>query len=183
MKRNIFRIDESITSYWYPIVKIILLALLIILAINRNRFITINDSTITTIVGYIFAAFGIMCIYCIYVSFAELIFAYENREKGKSLSDKAINNSKEYDIDKVISLAESNDIVEIIILSGKKSLEIGTSSYNVSAYSELTDKRYYIGKKEFVDIEDFKSALAPYLINDKLLVISIDGVAAKKYKN
>ena len=183
LKINIFRVDQNITSYGYPIVKIILFVLLIILGVNRNHIIPINDSSLNAVIGYIGAAFVVICIFCIYISFAELIFANENRAKGKSLTDKAIRNSKEYDINEIISLAENNDIIEIEIMSGKKPLEIGTSSYSESAYSELTDKRYYIGKKEFSNIEDFRSALSPYLINNRLMVISIDGIAAKKFKN
>ena len=184
---NIFKLDKDIRSYKYPIIKIVICIVIIFLMLIDVIFDQIHISLLDIkIIDILFRASGtiviIACVLRIYISFAELILVSENRAKDKALSDRDIISSEEYTIGEIIAMVESNDILAIEIVSDKKKIEIGSSSYSESFSSKLTDKLYYIDKEEFYDIEQFKSKLFSYLVNEKVLVISVDGIPAKKIK-
>lgn len=95
------------------------------------------------------------------------------------MSDSIIANSKQYTIDEIASLAESNDIIEIKIVFKNKGVMIGSTSDSKYSSSKFFDKQYFIEDEMFEEIEDFKSALLPYTINGQVSVISIDGIVLK----
>ena len=173
---NVFLFNEANKSYIYPIIKIIVFVVLIIIFINRGRIIPIDSKVINVVISILCTVVGFACIYCIYISGAELIQAHENREKEAVLSDRIIANSKQYTIDEIASLAESNDIIEIKIVFKNKGVMIGSSSDSKNSSSKFFDKLYFIDDEMFKEIEDFKSELLPYAINGQVSVISIDGI-------
>lgn len=179
---NIFHFNETNKSYIYPIIKIIVCVVLIIIFMNSGRVFHI-DNTDSKLIKIIISVLGVVvvlaCAFCIYISGAELLQAYENREKETALSDRIIANSKQYTIDEIISLVESNDIIEIKIVFKNKGVMIGSSSDNEYSSSKFFDKLYFIEDEMFEEIEYFKSALLSYAINEQISVISIDGVVPR----
>ena len=148
--------------------------------IFRKHFISINNKSISTLITIFCVLMGVFCFLCIEISSCELTAAYENRVKDRILSEAEIEGSMEYSVDEISKMVESNDILEIEIVFKNKPLGIGASSDSKQGSSKLFDKRYYIGREEFENIEDFKSALTPYLINEKILVLSVDGVKSNR---
>ena len=118
-----------------------------------------------------------MCIYCIYISVCELSQVHENRVNETICSDSNLANSKQYTIDEIILMAETNDIIEIKIVSRNRVIEIGSSSDCKNGSSKFFDKLYYIDDEVFETIKDFKSGLLPYAINGQITVVYIDGIA------
>ena len=177
---NIFHYNADNKSYFFPIIKILISISLIIIMIFREHFVCINNRSISTLITIFCVVMGIVCFLCIEISSCELSAARENRAKDRILTETEIESSEGYSVDEISKMVESNDILEIEIVFEKKPLGIGTSSDSKQGSSKLFNKRYYIGKEEFENIEDFKFALAPYLINGKILVLSIDGVKSKE---
>lgn len=176
---DIFHINEDVKSYAYPILKIIVCAVLIIILINRDQIIRIDNKVINIIIGILCTAIGIVCIYCIYISAYELSQVHENRVKETVLSDGIIADSKQYSIDEIVYMAEVNDIIEIQIVSKNRTIIIGSSSDCKNGSSKFFGKLYYIDDETFANIKDFKSELLAYSINEQISVVSIDGIAPK----
>lgn len=179
MKRNIFRVDTSLKSYTYPIVKIAVFLFLIILGINRNQIYQIhyNSSELEEIVSILFAFAGIMSIFCICIAVAELVYTAENRENMKELSDVQLANKKLYPIKAIVSMVNSNDIIEIRIAFRGEPIVIGASSDFKAGSAKFYDKRFYIGKQEYERVEDFSQALQSYSETKGVFVLSIDDIA------
>ncbi len=140
---DIFHVNEDVKSYVYPILKMIICVGLIILFINRDRIVHIDNKAIDIIIGILCTQIGILCIYCIYISAAELLLVNENRVKETAVSDRIIAKSKPYTIDEIVHMAEVNDIIEIQIVSKNRAVEIGSSSDCKNGSSKFFDKQYY----------------------------------------
>ena len=75
----------------------------------------------------------------------------------------------------VAALAEENDIVELRLLHGSRTVTAGSSS-DYTPQKGFFDKRYYVGSKEMETIDDFRRALEPYAPGSTVTVLTIDGV-------
>ena len=173
---DVFNVDESLKSYTYPIIKIVICLALIVLFINRGHIIHIDNRVINVIVGVLCTVIGIVCIYCIYISAFELSQIHENRKKDNIMYSSSLTIGKEYAVDQIVAMAKDNDIIDIQIASNDKVIGIGSSSDCKNYNSKFFDKRYYINEKEFESIDEFKSSLLQYSNNGRIFVISIDGI-------
>lgn len=182
---NIFRLNDSLKTYTYSIIKIFICVALIPVIINRVHIFhyVIENEVVDFIESLLCAAIGIACIFCIYISAAEMIVTSENRAKERALSDSIIAKSKNYAVDEIVSMAEANDIIEIQIVSANRAVKIGSSSDCEIGSSKFFDKQYYIGEETFESIDDFKSKLLAYAINGQISVALIDDLAPKYYRN
>lgn len=95
MKMKIFQLKEDVRSYTYSILKIIVCVVLIVLLINRDCIVSIENETIDLVIGILCAAVGLACILCIYISFAEMIQAHDNRKKETVLSERMSEKNRE----------------------------------------------------------------------------------------
>lgn len=177
---DIFHVNENVKSYKYPILKIIVCVILIITFINRDRIIYIDNKVINIIIGILCTTVGIVCIYCIYISVYELFLVHGNRAKETVSSNSITAKSKKYTIDEIVFMAETNDIIEIQIVSKNRTVEIGSSSDCKNGSSKFFDKLYYIDDETFENIKDFKSELLAYAINGQISVVHIDGITPIK---
>ena len=178
---KIFHVNEDNESYIYPILKIFVCTVLIIIFINRKRMIQIDNEVINIVIGVLCTVIGIACIYCVIISAYELSQVHANRVKGTALSDAVIANGKAYAMDEIVPLVENNDIVEVQILSKNRMVKIGASSDCKNGSSKFFDKLYYIDGETFQNIEDFKSGLLSYATDGQIAVISIDGMAPTRF--
>ncbi|MBQ6707324.1 MAG: hypothetical protein IJM97_00090 [Clostridia bacterium] len=167
-----FQFNSELDSYTYPIVKIVVCIFLVIITINRGHFLNFENIFITILSVVICVA----SILCIYISFAEIISTYENREKIRTSLNIEKMPSKAYSVDEIIFMLDRNDIIEIQILVDKKIVEIGSSSDCNVGDRHFFDKRYYIGKKEFESIDEFKTVFVSLFSNGPVKVVSIDGI-------
>ena len=85
------------------------------------------------------------------------------------------------DLERIVQLSKENDIMEFEIIANQDVIKIGASSDCKYSSSVFFDKRYYIGKTEFLTAEEFEKELFPYTTDGKINVITIDGIKAEKW--
>lgn len=173
---DIFHVNEDLKSYTYPIVKLLICILLIVLIICRGQIIHTDSVTVETIIGVLCTTVAILCIYCVYISVYEIFQIHENRSDISAISNYAIIDSSTYTIDDVVNIVKANDIIEIQIIVNDRIDVIGSSSNCKVGSSKFFDKRYFIDENEFISVQDFKDSLLSYSDNGKLSVILIDGI-------
>ena len=103
-------------------------------------------------------------------------------KSNRNSTDSLRKNRKFYNIsvDKIVSLAEENDIIEFMIAADEKKIKIGASSdYE---YNKFFDKRYYIGKQEYEHIDEFREKVQELSDNGEIKVVLIDGCSPKYYE-
>ncbi len=172
---NCFQVNSHLKSYTYPLVKIIIFISIIIIAIYRDKFFTLNNSLMEFIAGIICLCIVVGCILCIYISFAELILTHENREKVKADIATIAKSGTEISIREIMSLVLSNDIIELHVLVNEKIVEIGSSSDCDPGSSKFFDKKFFIDEKEFETGDEFENELKTLANQKKFNIISIDG--------
>lgn len=176
---NIFKCNDDRNSYTYSITKIPLCIVLIILLISRNDFIHVDNYVLNIIIGIFCVAAVLASALCIYISVAEIMLIHEKREKVKTDLNHALKYSKEFSIEEILSLLVTNDIIEIWIVSNDQIIEIGSSSDCREGSAQFFDKRYYVNEKEFTKIDYLRTEILPYFVDEKVKVISIDGISPK----
>ena len=173
MKWNIFKCSEKIRSYTYPVIKIVLCILLIIFLINRNHFFVIHSSVWKIVVGIICFQIVILAVLCIYISAAEMILLHERRAAA---AVSALPEGRDYRVDDLVSLLESNDIIEITAAADGKVIRFGASSDCRPGDAHFFDKTYYIDDKADIGIDEVKQALKRCTDNDLIRVLTIDDI-------
>ena len=166
----------KVKSYLIPVLKIALSILLIALVICRNHFIHINNSIWNTIISVVCFLIVILLVLSIYLSVGEMILINECRAESTLDANIAISYGKSYSIDYVLDLLESNDIIEILIISNKQVIKLGATSDSHPGNSMFFDKCYYIDNQNDITIENLKNRIIDYSINNKICVIAIDGI-------
>lgn len=176
---DIFHIDSNLKSYIYPAVKIFIFVLILLVLINRGHIIHIDNKIVNIIIGVLCTIVGIVCIYCTYISAFELFEVHGSRTKTVNIYTEAIERSEVYSTDEIVSLVKNNDIIEIRIISNDKIIKIGSSSDCKVGSSKFFNKLFYVDKKEFIKIEDFRDTIQLYSDSGQITVITIDGVSPK----
>ncbi len=178
---RIFEVKADLKSYTYPVVKTAIACAIISICLFRNQIIQINSEPMSTVIAIICGILAVLCILCIYVSVAEMFHAHENRTAKRSkLAGACTLNAKDYTVNKIVALAEKNEIIEIEVICKGKIVKIGASSDCKSSDSKFFDKLYYIDDANFATIGEFETALIPLCeCGTVLSVIYIDGIHTK----
>lgn len=182
---NIFKVNESIKSYTYPIIKTIICITIIAIEINRGKIISVSGGIEDVILTGLSLILGIGCIFCLCISLIEISDLYERRAEAKR--DVTKMRVKEYTVDDIVAMAEQEDILEIEIRFGKKIVKVGSASDCKPGGNDFFDKVYFCnaGKLEEMEtIDEFRERLEMYSTEGVLEVFSIDGlpVVEKKKK-
>ena len=122
---KIFEVQTELKSYSYPVVKIIMSVLIILLYFWRyDLFRPFNKAmdVIITILGFVFMTLSILCIY---ISIGELFCVYENRAPEKKVDEK---DTKLVTMDYILKIVNDNDIIEIELYSKGHVIKVGASS-------------------------------------------------------
>ncbi len=169
---NLFEVQTNLKSYSYPIVKIIACITLILLCIFRGNIFDFSSRWIDMIVSLVCFVVVVLCILCLYISIGEIFHTYSNRHHTHVNSHNAVVYSQKA----IVNLVKEQDIVEVDIITSVGIIKVGSSSENDYCSSCFFDKKYYIGNKEFKTSKQFAEALTQYTAQNKLLVVSIDGL-------
>lgn len=180
MNYNFFKVNTCIKSYTYPIIKIIIFFALILLLFFRKYYLNISNSLLDIIVGIVFGCIGLACFLCIYISIAEIVLLHERRKDVKAVSMQ-IKKGDSLPLDKVISLINDNDIIEIRILSNNEIIKIGASSDCKMGRSGFYNKMFFINNEEYETLTSFKKAIIKYTVDSNLFVLTIDDLAPVKF--
>ena len=170
---DIFDIDKYPESYLGPVIKILVgIGIFIILQLLRQQM----EDTVDFFLGIVSA----ICFCYVLITSVQLLIVKENRGKTKKISEKKYKKSKKYSVDKIVSMVEADEIDEIEIAFNGKRVYLGASVDSEPGRSDFFDKRFYVGKEEFTEIEDFIKAVQPYVDeNREVLVLTIDGCAPR----
>ena len=179
---NVFKYNDELKSYKYPVFKLLICLALIVAFIYRNHIIHIDSTVVDTIVSVCCTVLGIICIYCVYISVLEILQVHENKTKSLTALKYTAADSRAYSIDEIIKMAETNDIIEIMIIVNNETILIGSSSDCKQGSSRFFDKEYYIGQERYQNILEFKNALLPFSSDGKLSVVLIDDLNPKYWK-
>ena len=166
--------NDNIKSYKYPIFKIIISIIFIVILINRSIFFCINNVILKTVVAIACAALVVICILSIYISFNEIILLYEKRHEESIDMREILIRAKKFSVEYIIKLLKSNDIIEIKVMCNNELIRIGASSdCHVDSF-EFFDKSYYINDKEFKTVEEIQVYIIENIDSQNILVISVE---------
>ena len=174
--KKLFSIQPGLTSVTYPIVKMILALLVVVVAFVISMHSTMSATWVVFLIRLICVVLTLASVLRIYISIAELIVVSENKKDSSKAQL-----GKVFKMEQILSLVEKNDIVEIEIGTQGYVLSVGVSSDYKQGSSVFFDKRFYIGDCEYDTLEQFEKALLHYAANGELCVITIDGIKAERY--
>ena len=170
---KIFKVNSEIRSYSYPTIKILLCLVVSLVLMNRNRLFLLEDKRWAIAMTVLALVLGVGCIFCIYISIAEIVELYDRRVDNQRIVGAVV--IKQYPIENLMKLIEKEDILEMEIKVQEEIVKIGCKSDNKWSTNEFFDKVYYCDDTEYGTIEAFREALNAYEIDGMLEVISIDG--------
>lgn len=182
---NIFKVNNEIKSYTYPVMKTFICITIIAMLINRGKIFSFSSGMgdlILTALSFVLVS---ACLLCMCISLVEISNLYERRVEAKRDVEKL--RTKKYAVDDIVAMAEQEDILEIEIKFDGKIVKVGSSSDSCPGRSDFFDKAYFSndGKlEEMESIEEFRERLEVYSTEGVLEVFSIDGlpVVDKKKK-
>ncbi len=183
---SLFTPRKDLRTPRFPIIKIIISIIIILLSINRREFYSFFNIEFEGILNIletiIFLIVGVIDIWVIYMSLIEIYYIYENRAEIKESEIAKSLKGKMYLLNEIVLLLDKNDIIEIKIKAGEKIIKIGSSSDCKAGSNKFFDKRFYIESEEYNNIEKFLEKIKIYAKDGKVNVIFIDGIQAVKKK-
>ena len=172
---KLFELQTDLTSFTYPVVKIISCLSVIILIFMRDHIFRFSnlwaDVAVTVLCVLLFMA----SILCLCISIGELFIVYANlKTTNYQLSD-----ATQLTIDAVTKLVSENDIVEIEVYTDNKPIKIGASAECDYSSSIFTNKLFYISNSEYETIERFTEALIELFPDGIIPVLKVDDLPLK----
>ena len=179
---NPFGVNETIHSYWYPLIKIVICLFFLTITFFINRII-VTDSNLLRIIMTIIAFIILICsILAIYVSIGEMIIIHDKNSNTKEQMQHCEYKTVDASIDQVLDLLRNNDCMDIKVLIDSRIVHIGSASDNNVKDNIFFNKAYYIYDNWYETVEPFAKALTRLSIFDNnLKIIEIDGLSPLKY--
>lgn len=78
---KLFTLQTDLTSYTYPIVKIVICVLIVAFSIMRRSIINFSAQWVDIVVTVLCLILSVMSILCVYISVGELFYVYKKRCK------------------------------------------------------------------------------------------------------
>ena len=173
---KLFQLRTDLTSYTYPISKIIACLSIVCFSIFRDHFIQLTKRWADIAFSVFCFQVSILSILCFYISVGELFYVYANRKTAKSITVKTVPHS----IETVIEVVFKNDIVEIEALSEGKIIKMGACADCEKNGFAFKDKAYYLMDTEYPTIELFQKALVDRFPEGIVPLFKIDGLPPRK---
>lgn len=169
---KLFEVQTTLTSYTYPVVKIVICLSVIVLCLIRNHFLRFTSLRASVIVTSICFILTIVSILCLYISVGELFHTFANRQNS-NYQPLAV---KQLPIGRIVKIVSENDIVDIEVYTENKTISIGASSECKYASSIFENKLFYISSLEYDTIDSFMEALIELFPEGSIPVSKIDGL-------
>ena len=81
---KIFELNTKLTGYSYPVTKIIISVIVVLVSIFRNELFTISSKPVSFLVTLVCFAATLAAILCTYLSVGELFYVCKNRKNQKN---------------------------------------------------------------------------------------------------
>ena len=181
---NPFSMNQTIHSYWYPIIKIFICLFILIILFFRNQIIDSDSNLLRFLITIISLILTISSILVIYVSIAEMISLSDRNINKKDQIHFAEYKTTDVSIKSLLDLLRSNDCMDIKVIYNSTIMHIGVASDNNVKDSVFFGKVYYIDGIEYETSESFESALIMLNTSDDCLsVIEIDDLPPWEYSS
>ena len=168
--KKLFELQTDLTSFTYPVVKIIICLSIIILSLVRNQIFQFSNSWIYFAVTLLCFVLTMASVLCFYISVGELFHTHENR-KNMNYHPSDV---KQLTIEAVTKIVFENDIVEIEVYADNQTFKIGASSDCEDSSFVFKDKLFYISNSEYDTIEQFTKELIELFPEGTIPVSKID---------
>ena len=173
---KLFEFNKDLTSYTYPIIKIITTTVLLGIIVARDQIAFLVGLRINTIPSIALLIIVIPCIYCLIISICELLNMYWNRREGIINTDWLTELSL-CDISQALC---DSDVTQIKVLEGNIIIKMGTSStYRHYADNKPIETHYYLGNCKFRTIEQFQDAFMKEFPTGVVTAVSIDDISPR----
>ena len=172
---KIFEVQTDLHSYKYPVVKLIICLVIIVVQIWNPLGVHYSYLPLCILAAAFRFTLGMTSIRCMYISIVEMCEIFWNRRKNKY----GPSESKPFSIDTVLRIVKENDIIELEVYDQKRTITIGTSAMSTYTSKTFWDKRFYIEDQEYEKIEDFSQALLQLFPDGVVPVFTIDGLNPK----
>ena len=169
---KLFEVQTDLTTYTYPVVKIIICLAVISLSLLRNRIFQFSNTWVNATVTLLCFVLTIAGILCLYISVGEVFHTSTNRKNANYQSSEI----KHLAIGEIIKMVSENDIVEIEVCKDKKTIKIGASAECEYTSSVFKDKLFYLSNSEYETVELFTKALLELFPDGSIPVLKIDGL-------
>lgn len=167
---RLFEVQKDLTSYTYPVVKIIISLSVIVLSLLRNRIFQFSNSLVNVTVTLFCFILTIASILCLYISVGEVFHTSTNRKNANYQSSEI----RPVTIGVISKIVSENDIVEIEACKNNKIIKIGASADCEYSSSVFKDKLFYISGSEYKTVELFAEALLELFPDGIVPVLKID---------
>ena len=167
---KLFEVQTDMTSFAYPVVKIIICLSVIIFSILRNRIFQFSNAWLNAIVTLLCFLLTIASILCLYISIGEVFHTMANRKN----TNYQFSEIKHMTIGTITKIVSENDIVEIEVCKDKKTIKIGASAECEYTSSVFKDKLFYLSNSEYETVELFTKALLELFPDGSIPVLKID---------
>lgn len=185
---NFLKFNPKQSSYFTPIIKVVIAALVCVFSFYFNPALLIEDPFIYSVVNAFTRVsatiVAMLCVYSVFISLAEMIAVSENKS-ALTLRRKDIHSiqSKTFDTEHILNQVKDNDIIEIIGLLQERLTNFGTSSDYNNQKGEFLEKKFYIDDAQYSDYELFRADFIRLSGEEATIkIVSIDGVVAQKLK-
>lgn len=175
---KLFEVQTDLTSFCYPIAKVIVGLTLIITCFFRRRILNFSTKWLDVVATLISLIVVLICILCIYISVGEILHTFSNRQNNRQTHGEKVSC---YSFEDIVDLIRHQDIIEIEVSSSNEVVKIGSSAENDYSSPLFTNKKYYIGSRELETLESFSEELMRLSTQGNLCVISIDGISPDYY--
>ncbi len=180
---QVWKVNDKITSYRFPIIKIICCLVFGVLSFFRfDIFPGLAPVGEYKVLDKLLYLFLWALVLVIYVSIAEMITLHDRKSEAKTKKTKIRPDAKgiELPLDKIYALLKENDIMDFVAQAGSASVRFGASSDY--AGNQYFHKRYYLDSQEFTDLAPFSLELDKLRGENGLIkIIRVDDVPAHKY--
>ncbi len=171
---KLFEVQTDLTSYTYPVVKIIICLAVISLSLLRNMIFQLSNTWVNVTVTLLCFVLTIPSILCLYISVGEVFHTSANRNrKNANYQSSEI---KHLAIGEIIKMVSENDIVEIEVCKDNKIIKIGASAECEYTSFVFKDKLFYLSNSEYETVELFTKALLELFPDGSIPVLKIDGL-------
>ena len=175
--KKLFSFQDGLTSFTYPVVKIVTSLALLISAMLCARIADISNPLANLAFKVLYCAVAMACILCLIVSIREFFSVISNRKSTHASPQ----DGKALTIQAVIGLVSRYDIIDIEACRGNETIKLGSSAESEYRDAPLKNKLFYISDAEYDTAEQFGEALFTLFPNGIIRVRKIDDVPVKHW--
>lgn len=175
--KKLFSFQDGLTSFTYPVVKIVISLALLISAMLCARVADISNPLANLAFKVLYCVVAMACILCLIVSIHEFFSVISNRKTAHASPQ----DGKALTIQAVIDLTSRYDIIDIEACRGNETIRLGSSAESDDRDAPLKNKLFYISDTEYETAEQFEEALSTLFPNGSIRVRKIDDVPVKHW--